>query len=628
LLVACTREPASSGSERFAILRFENTGSDLSADWQGRALAEVLSQQIGAIATSRLHSFDRTLGAHAVSAPGISSESTLAMAAGATRIGYGEFWERNGKLEARLTIEDSQRLKVLKVVEASAQAGDVLGVAGALARQISSKVTPYGTSGAQALMHYVKGIESPGGTGTERELEQAVAADPAFAAPYTPLAQAKVRRGDRPGALAVLEQAMTRPGMAESARVRFEAGVAELRGDAGARINALAKLGGLEPNDESVWRELAQLAMVRHEYAPARQAIEKALALAPEDTDLLNILGYSAAQSGDLKAGVAALERYRALRPKEANPLDSLGDVQLVVGNLAEAEKLYLEAQKIDRAFLSDGDLIKAAMARLLSGDVSGADKLAEDFFQARKQANDPTLEYRRAMWNWIAGRRRAAMRQMETFARAAESTPALRDGVSRAWSDLSVWALELGDRAGATAAAQKSISLATPASAGNAVVARFLALPEAPAAEWSVRANQQFGAPAQAQLRNLALAYALLMNREFAAAQTVLEPMWRNGAALTDEGLPVLLAWCYVETGKLREAEALLRPYPIPPTGGPAVYTSLYLPRLFYLRGVVAEKGGRGEEARKEYRKFLDLSGADPLMWGEEKKAREMVGR
>ena len=58
-----------------------------------------------------------------------------------------------------MRIEDPRTLKMVKVVEASVPAGDVLGAAGALARQISSKITPSGTSNPEALMHYVKAIE-------------------------------------------------------------------------------------------------------------------------------------------------------------------------------------------------------------------------------------------------------------------------------------------------------------------------------------------------------------------------------------------------------------------------------------------------------------------------------------
>jgi Flp pilus assembly protein TadD len=623
LLTACSRNSGPAGPQRIAILRFENMGGDLSADWQGRALSEVLTQEVGGISSARLHAFDRVLGAHPASAPGISAENSQAIAAGAAQIGYGEFAVRNGKLEARLTIEDVRTLKTVKVAEAVVPAGDVLGAAAALARQIASRVVPYATRSPEALMHYAKAIESQNGAEVERELEQAIAADPDFAEAYAPLAHTHVQRQDRAGAIAVLEKILARPGVHETDRARFELEIAELRGDTPGRMAALEKLAKLEPVDGAVWRTLGDLAMSRHEYSRARQAYDKAAALAPQDAELLNLLGYAAAQSGDLNAGVAALKRYRELRPKEANPLDSLADIYLMWGKLGEAESNYLEAQKVDRTFLNDGELSKAAMARLLTGDVSAADKLAGQYFEARRQAKDVLVDYRRSQWDWIAGRRRQAMREMEAFARAAEGQGPLRDAASRAWSDLSVWQVMLGDRSAAAQSAQKAIALATPASAGNAVVARFLSLPEASPAEWASRADQQFGAGAQSPIKNVALGYALLLSGQFPAAQSVLEPMWRNGAPLTDEGLPVLLAWCYVQTGKTNEADPLLRFNPVPPTAGPGAFTGLYLPRLFFLRAIQGAKAGRQEEARAEYRKFLDLSGPDALIWGEEKKAQ-----
>ena len=94
------------------------------------------------ISSANMHAFDRVLGVRPVSAPGISAESSQALAAGATQLAYGEYTVRNGKLEVRLTIEDVRALKTTKVISASAPAGDVLGAGTALARQISSKAVP------------------------------------------------------------------------------------------------------------------------------------------------------------------------------------------------------------------------------------------------------------------------------------------------------------------------------------------------------------------------------------------------------------------------------------------------------------------------------------------------------
>jgi tetratricopeptide (TPR) repeat protein len=211
----------------------------------------------------------------------------------------------------------------------------------------------------------------------------------------------------------------------------------------------------------------------------------------------------------------------------------------------------------------------------------------------------------------------------MGAFALASESGP-LRDIASRAYAELAIWSLMSGDREGAAHLAQKALSIVGPASAGNALVARFLAQPPASSSEWVVRAEQQFPGPAQSAIKNFSLAYALLINQQFQPAMLLLRQMWETGSPTADEGLPVMLAWCYLETGRVKEAAPLLRSNPIPSANGLTPYTGFYIPRLLYLRGLLAEKEGRAGDARAYYDKFLALSGPDPLLWGEEKKVRQ----
>jgi tetratricopeptide (TPR) repeat protein len=615
-LSGCARQSPSARQERIAILRFENLSGDDSISWEGRAFSEVLSGELAAgdpqsIPSSRMHSLDRALGVRPVSAPGISTENTLAIAAGATRIGYGEYWMHKGRLEARVTIEDPRTLKAVKVVEASAPAGDVLGAAGALARQISSRTVAYGTSSPQALAMYIKAIEAGEGGALQQGLTQAIAADPGFVTPYLLLVQVKAQQHDRAGAQAVLDQALALKNLSDVDRARFELEAAGLSGDRAARQAALLKLARLQPGDAATWRNLADLAMTGRDYRQAMQAYQKCSQLAPDDIEALNGLGYAAAHAGDLPAAMAALRRYQAIRPKDANPLDSMGDINLMLGHLTDAENFYLQAQKMDRSFLNDIDLMKVACARLVGGDAEGAGRIAGQYFEARTAARDPLVDYRHAEWNWIAGRRAEARRGLEAFAQANQKTP-LRDFASRAWAELSLWSLLTGEREAATASAQMALSLASPASVGNAIVARFIALPPAPSSEWAVRAERQFPT-GESGIRDFSLAYALLLNGEFAAAQPILKQMWDNSVT-SDEGLPVMLAWTYLETGKLAEAAGLLRENPVVSATGLGPYVPLYLPRLLYLRGQLAEKQGRKEDAAAEYKKFRDLGGPDAL--------------
>ncbi|MGA2270365.1 MAG: hypothetical protein ABSH44_17975 [Bryobacteraceae bacterium] len=628
LLSDCARQPAATGVERIAILRFENLGGGVSEDWMGRAFSEVITAELAgapgvyAIPSSRMHGLDRVLGPRPVSAPGVSAERTLAIASSATRVGYGEYSVRGGWLASRLAIENPQTGKMTKVVSATAAAGDVIAAASQLARQISSRAAPYPTHSVPALKAYVVAEESATPAVTAQHLIQAIAADPDFGPPYRLLAQLKAQQQDRAAAESVLGQALARArAMPPAERARLELEAADLGGDFAARKNALAALVGLEPNDPTVWRSLADSCMNRREYQQAEQAFHKLLQVEPEDVDALNQLGYAAAFEGSFDAALSALRRYQALRPAEANPLDSQGDVNLLAGRLRQAESFYLQAARKEPNFEGGGDLWKAAMARLMSGDVTGADALAQRYMEAREAAKDPVVEYRKAEWSWVSGRRKAAWKRLETFARGAENGP-LRDVASRACAQLAVWSLVLGDRAGAQQVAQKANLLAGPASAGAAMVARFLTEAPASSSEWSVRAERLFPNASEDSIKEFALVYALLLGKEFQPASLLLKKLYDSTSPAADQGLPVMLAWTCLETGRAKDAAPLLLLNPIPSISGVSLFAPFYFPRIYYLRGLVAEKEGKPGEARAHYQLFRQLSGPDPLVWGEEQRA------
>jgi tetratricopeptide (TPR) repeat protein len=337
-------------------------------------------------------------------------------------------------------------------------------------------------------------------------------------------------------------------------------------------------------------------------------AFNQTLEADPSDTTVLNQLGYAYAFSGNPDAAVATLRRYQTLRPSDANALDSTGDVYLIGGKLADAEKFYLQALDKDPNFQGGGDLFKAAMARLMSGDVAGADGLEKRLESLHAAAHDAALPVRQAEWAWTTGRRTEAVRQLAAFAQTVENGP-MKEMASRAYSEVAVWQLMLGDRAAAADTLRKAIQFAGPSSAGSALLVRFLVQPAASAAEWKARADQLFRNPAQASVRDLMLAQALLLDGHFDAAQPLLQHLYDAGDS-NGEGMPVLLAWADLETGKLDEAAALLRFNTVPPLGGPSLLEPLYFPRIYDLRARVAAKKGRPEEARAAVGLYKRLSG------------------
>jgi len=625
--VSCSRH-SRPGTGRLAILRFENVGGDPASDWMGRAFSEVLASDLNAapgifvIPGAQLLGYGRALGMRAGSAPGISAERTQALMAGANRIGYGQYRVNGGRLEAQLAIEDPASRKTVLVAGAAGRAEDVLGVAGALARQVSAQAGPYGTASLAALRDYAAALESVDPGAARQTLEQAIAADPAFAPPYMILAQMKAAGQDRAGADELLRQALAHAAaMPEVDRARLGLQAATLAGDRQAVRQALAVLARANPNDPAVWRATGEEALGRRRYRDAVQALQKAAEVDPGEPANFNTLGYVAAYAGDLKTAAEALNRYRQLRPNEPNPLDSLGDVHYYLGRFREAEEYYLQAHGQDPNFLGGGTLYKAAMARLMTGDVAGADALARQYVEARQAARDPMLEYKKADWSWITGRRKEGFERLSAYASSVEGG-ALRELSSRAYAQLALWSLELGDRAGAARHAERAVSLASAGSMPVAAMARFLAQAPASPSDWAVRAEREFPEPARASFRNFARAYALLLAKEFADAVPLLREMYQASNPVADETLPVMLAWAYLETGHVTEAEPLLSANPLPSPAGPAPFASIYFPRILFLRGLLAEKQGNRGEAQKQYRLFLQLSGSQPLVWGEEARA------
>lgn len=621
-LAACGRGPAAGEPRRIAILRFENMGADMAGDWMGRALSEMVTAQVAGapgvytISSSRVHAAEALLGARPATVPGVSAERALALAAGANRIGYGEYTVHDGRVEARLTIMDPATQRVERTLEAS---GDLFATASALARSIDGHAAPYATRNPAALRAWVDALETPDRTLMVNRLDEAVAADPDFAPAWRRRAQLSAALGDRAGALAVLDRALARGGsLAPVERARLELDAADLRGDGAARYRTAASLAKLDASDPAAWRALGESAMASRRYSEAAVAYGKASALEPADVNSLNQRGYAEAYAGDLAAATAALDRYRKLRPNEANPIDSLGDVYLIAGRLREAEAFYTEAARKSPGFLAGGDWFKAAMARLMTGDVAGADGLAKQYLDARTAAGDPTAAYRAAQWSWLAGRRKAALDQLERFARERESGPQ-RDLASRAWAEAALWSLALGDRTHASEATRHAADTRGPASAAFTAMAAFLTQPPASPSEWAARA----GLLPEGQLRDFSLAAALLLDRHFAAATGVLEKLRAATAPAGDDAASVMLAWAYLMTGRAADAAPLLANNPIPQPGAVSPLVPFFFPRLCYLRGMEAEAGNRAADARAQYALFLRLSGPDPLAWGEEARAR-----
>jgi tetratricopeptide (TPR) repeat protein len=618
---ACARRDTQRTFPQVAILRFENLSADASLDWMGRGFAEILSEQLQgsaqryAIQYRALHTFDASLGRRAPGAPGISAESTGALVAGANQIVYGAFSVANGVLRATATDEDLATHKMVRVASASGPAnGGIFQVADALAGQLG-ETHPFGTRNPQALRGLAAGLEAPDPAAASQDFAQAASADPDFGRACVFWLDIAIAQRDRAAAESIVEQAAAhRDRFSGLERAELNLDAAALRGDFQAQLAARRELAHVDPVDPNRHRALAEALTNLRDYDEAIVEFRRALSIRPDDVVALNAMGYAAAYAGDLPTAIRVLRGYEQLRPHEPNPLDSLGDVHFALGHFGEAEQFYLAAHAKAPGFLNGGELLKAAQARLMTGDVAGATALFNRYRVQREAAHDPNAPYHAAAWAWQTGDRRAAIATMDRLALAmtqAYETGAGREIASRADAQAAIWLLDLGDRTAAAEHARKAVADAGGAVSPLVRLVAFLAQPDA------------FPLPAQSPLNGYARAYALLFGGQFRPAAQALQDLYRRPASDLDDGLAVLLAWAYEESGDWQRAEPLLRLTPLPQATGLPLFSSLYFPRLFFLRGAVLAREGHRAEAARYYQLFRTLSGPDSAIWGEEQRAR-----
>ncbi len=477
------------------------------------------------------------------------------------------------------------------------------------------------THSNDAVRDYVKAVEGNVPDDVMRDAAAAIGDDPGFTPAYRLLAESKTMQHDPAAALALLDEAAQRAvSPIERARVHLQS--AGLRNDPAGRRAALAELAQADPGNPEQWHALADAQYSAHAYTEAAAALRQQLALEPDNRNTLNQLGYASANAGDFPAALEALRRYQAAAPEDPNVSDSLGDIHLTAGRLREAEQFYLRANQKDPRFMDGADLFKASMARLMTGDIPGSDG------NPRALRKVPGGESR-----WRGGYRTHRVdldhgRPQGGVPADARDCPLRRElvrGMRPRRAAMPNW--PCGICSWETAPPPRDVKKPSACRGANVGHRRGGAVSGATAGPGRRMGRARREAVSQSRLapiRDLALAGALLLDREYQPASEILRKLYGEGARTSvDEGIPVMLAWSLIETGRYQEAAPFLRANPVPPPTGPNVFATFYFPRIYYLRGLLAEKNGKPQEAREAYKLFLQLSGPDALAWGEEGKAK-----
>ncbi len=576
---ACNREHGPAAPHKFAVLRFENLSPDSSFDWDGRALSELLGQELGAVSFAAIERAQRPFAPHPVSAPGVSAEQSPARLLGATELVTGYYIATgNGQLAVTAVEEDAATHRVLRTVQAS---GDVFAVANEVAKAFTAQPKPATTRNATALRLYALGLESQGAAAGS-DFEQAAAADPNFGDAYLAWSRAAAGSGDR----ASLDRALTM-GLArgdalpalDRASLSFDA--ATLRQDLPGRIAALRTIVSLSPDNPGELKALADFEMTAHQLAPAIQHYERAAALAPGNPELLNLLAYAKMFAGDEAGALADIRRYQTNRPQDANAFDSEGDIYFYFSRFADAERLYSKAFAMDAAFDAGLDAWKMARARLMTGDVTGATDLFHKFVETRQKAKDPSMPFREAEWLYLTGHREEGISRMTAAAQGTEN----RDVRALCLTQAAIWNLTAGQKPAADKLAVTVLQMGNTPSVVDAAVVHFAQQPPVSAEEWRTRASKQINGNGAERVRQLSVAYALLLSHQSSDAAAAWKAIYESESP-TDQTPAFLYARALVDAGQTAQAQALLKGNPIPGAVPAASFETLYFPALFAWRG------------------------------------------
>ncbi|MGI8741726.1 MAG: hypothetical protein ACR2NN_03985 [Bryobacteraceae bacterium] len=564
--------------ERLAVLPFENLTSDARIEWLGTASAAALVSDLTGL--RQIYPF--------------RTESVRSAYLGrASEVLEANFEFVGDRLRVHASLENLARHKMARQFSLDGPAREgILPLVNQLAKDVAPEARTFSTRDPAAFGSFGEGLSSADASTQARLLQTASVQDPKFTASYIHLSEAWLVAGDRADAAkAAAAGAQQAANPVDRARLAYLSAVAT--GDPGRREQALVRLTQVTPADPDVFRNLGQTHMLERKYGEAVGDYEAATRCDPADPATFNQLGYAQAFALDLNGARQSLATYQKLAPEgDMNPIDSLGEVSFYLGDFPAAERYFLDAQRRDAGSRLNLGLVKAAQARLMTGDRTGANAIFNRYMDAGKNQDGVLNGYQRAQWEWITGLRKQALNRMQHLLPTAHG-----DNAALLGAQLAIWNLQIGDRDAAARLAQDAAGAAvTPGARNLAALCGFLS-----AHEFHRSGN------------HVADAYALLLVGRYGEAIAPLEVLYRETAPESDAQVRTMLAWAYSKAGRTRDAAGLVDIYPIPLTANESLFASLMFPRFLQVRSVVFDLQGRREEAQRLMRLYREYLGDLP---------------
>ena len=446
--LSCSRARQTPAVERLAILAFENLSSDSNLNWAGRAVASALVYDLAPAPDLYAQMVDSISGAYTTQA---------------SRILEGYLSERGGRLAIAATLEDSGKTRTVASFQLSGPVAEgALPLLNQLAKRLNSTARPFGTGKLEAFRAYGEVLTGGDSQTILRGLESATAADPHFVAAYIAWARLLAAQGQREQGMKILTTARgANPDAIDAAEIDYVA--ASFSGDTEGRAKALEAWVRLTPADPARFKELADLRLSQRRFQSRRKIMRPRQGWFRRNPSFGTSWDTRMHSRRDPMGARRALEHYRQmLGPANFNAFDSLGEVNFFLGDFSSAEKFFLEAQEKSPARRGE-ELIKAAEARLMAGDLGGADAIFHKYLGLAQPSQRKAAGFDQAQWEFVTGRRKSGMARLEQMIASLEG-----DQQSLALCQLAIWKLETGSAKAAAELAGKAEALARSPRARN----------------------------------------------------------------------------------------------------------------------------------------------------------------
>ena len=361
------------------VLPFRNASTDLSIDWLGPSLAEMLRTDVGQSTSLRMISSDRVhqvLRDLRIPENAMFDQDTvrrLAEFSSADTVVWGQYFKVGDQIRIDATLRDLKHQHTIPLKAEAPSENSLLPAVAQLAQSIQQNLSLSSdvlqelraksfhpsSSSLPALRNYNEGLAlARQGNHLEaaKRFEASIQADPQFALAYSKLGQTySVLRNDDKAEQFSRKALDLSDKLSPQERYLIEANYAEVSNDNRKAIESYENLEKVSPDDMDVHFHLGGLYESTGAYDKARVELVKVLAIDPNHVDALLAAGRVEIRSKNPKASLDYLNRGLSLAVQLDNPegkatiLNALGAAYEQLNKPEEALRNYDESVAIKR---------------------------------------------------------------------------------------------------------------------------------------------------------------------------------------------------------------------------------------------------------------------------------------